>query len=112
MRSLLIPLSLILLAGAAGPTGCLFTVEDKADTGGEPDEIAVFGRACQPLEDTTVALPDDFAYMLSVQGVQVEGSEDVLRPIDAWVVEGDALSVICPADTSNFIATYATTEIL
>jgi hypothetical protein len=110
MRALFIPF-LILLTGATAPDGCIFDAS-KADTGGEPDEIAVFGNACQPLEDTAVALPDDFAYMLSVQGVQVEGSEDVLRPIDAWVVEGDTLSVLCPAGTSSFIATYATTEIL
>ena len=112
MRSLLIPLSLILLTGAAGPTGCLFTVEDKADTGGEGEEIATFGRACQPSVATSYDLPDDAAYILSVEGVTIGDGEDILTPIEAWSQTANTFTVICPTDTFSFIATYATTEIL
>jgi len=112
LRSILIPLALVLLTGAAAPVGCVFNTDKSADTGEEPAEIGIFGNACQPGEETVVEMPEDAAYILSVQAVRSSETGNELSPMDAWVEVNGTLAVDCPSGVFNFIATYATTEIL
>lgn len=112
MRSILIPLALILLTGAAAPVGCVFNTDKSADTGEESAEIGIFGNACQPSEETVVEMPEDAAYILGVGGVTIGDGVDYMTPIDTWTATADTLIVTCPEGTTSFIATYATTEIL
>ena len=110
MRSLLAPLALIVLTGAAAPAGCTLNMGKSPDTS-DPAEIGTLGRACEPEVWTTIDLPDEVAYILEVEGAVVGDGEDILTPID-WSATADTLSVFCPAETYSFIASYATTETL